>query len=90
MKVNLNDGVASSFNYVTWTNFPTIASGAMFTQNRTSNALSIDFHTYTGTSFSGGDFASNVGSVSLTIGANINGGSGGCVSHSLSVGQSCH
>ena len=91
VNIFLSDGAASSlFNYVKWTNFPTISSGALFTQNRTTSIPTVDFHVYTGTSFSGtGAFGSNVGSATLTFGLNITGGSGTCVSNTLSVGQTC-
>ena len=91
VNIFLSDGAAASlFNYVKWTNFPTISSGALFTQNRTTSIPTVDFHVYTGTSFSGtGAFGSNVGSATLTFGLNITGGSGTCVSNTLSVGQTC-
>jgi hypothetical protein len=89
----LNDGTAAStfFNSVTWTNFPTISSGAMFTQNRSSSPPSINFQTYTGASFSGtGNFAFNAGTSPLTLGSSITGGAGLCISAVLSTGAGCH
>jgi hypothetical protein len=70
LAVVLNDGLAAStfFNSVTWTNFPAISSGALFTQNRTSAPPQINFQTYTGVTFSGtGNFAFNAGTANLTL-----------------------
>ena len=93
VSIVLNDGVAAStfFNSVTWTNFPTISSGALFTQNRSSSPPSINFMTYSGVSFSGtGNFALNLGTSPLTLGVSITGGSGACVSALLTTGNGCH
>jgi hypothetical protein len=92
LAVVLNDGLAAStfFNSVTWTNFPAISSGALFTQNRTSAPPQINFQTYTGVTFSGtGNFAFNAGTANLTLGSSIT-PSGACTSATLTTGTGCH
>ncbi len=90
VSIFLNDGAAiSSLNNVTWSNFPTSTSGALFTQDRTSAPPSLNSLTYTGTSFSGtGQFVLNVGSSLLTLGSSITPAT--CASGVYSNGQGCH
>ncbi len=86
----LNDGVAtSSLINATWTNFGTVSSGALFTQNRTSAPPSLNSLTYTVGSFTGtGQFVFNAGSAPLTLGLSITPST--CASASYSNGQGCH
>jgi len=85
----LNDGPAAStsFNGVTWTNFPTISSGALFTQNRSTAGPTISSNDYSAVSFgAGGYFVQNLGAFNLTLGLSNN---PSCNSMSLITGGTC-
>jgi hypothetical protein len=88
----LNDGpAASNVQQLTFTNFPAISSGAVFTQNRTSAPPTVNNMSYIGFTFSGtGNFAFNAGTSTLTLGSSITGGSGACISAVLANSNGCH
>jgi hypothetical protein len=91
VKLVLNDGVAASnVQDLTFTNFPTITSGALLTLNRSASVPTVDNLGYVGTSFSGtGNFAFNAGPLSFTLGSSI-APVAGCNSMTLLTGTGCH